>query len=214
MTPKLVIFDCDGILVDSELVSNQILVENLAGHGLEISLSECMDLFVGGTMLGVKSKAQSLGAILPENWVDEIYAQTYARLKQGVDPVKGVVKVLDILDKAGIAYCVASNGSFDKMQITLGQNNMLQRFENNIFSAHELGVSKPDPDLFLLAAGKVAPQDCVVIEDSISGAKAARAAGIKCFGYHEHNDGAALANHGAILFNDMKLLVSLLNLPN
>ncbi len=214
MTPKLVIFDCDGVLVDSELVSNQILMENLSRYGLQISLAECMDLFVGGTMKGVMTKAKSLGANLPKNWVDEVYKATYARLKQGVDPVKGVVNILDRLDAAGIKYCVASNGSVEKMNITLGQNNMLQRFENNMFSAHELGVSKPDPDLFLIAAGNVAPQDCVVIEDSLSGVRAARAAGMKCFGYHEHNDGAALAAEGAILFNDMNLLANLLELPS
>lgn len=212
MKPKLVIFDCDGVLVDSEVVSNLLLVENLGRYGLNVSLSECMGLFVGGTMKGVAVKAASLGANLPENWVDEIYAETYARLKQGVDPVDGVVDVLDKLDAAGVTYCVASNGSREKMQITLGQNAMLERFKNRIFSAHELGVAKPDPDLFLIAAGNIAAQDCVVIEDSLNGVKAARAAGMTCFGYHEHDDGAALKAERAILFNNMADLPALLGL--
>ncbi len=212
MTPKLVIFDCDGVLVDSETVSNQVLVDNLARHGLKITLSECMGLFVGGTMKSVAETARKLGADLPQNWVDQIYSETYARLKQGVDPVKGVVEILDRLDAVGVKYCVASNGSLGKMQITLGQNNMLQRFENAIFSAHELGVSKPDPDLFWIAAGGVARADCVVIEDSLNGVKASIAAGIRCFGYAEHGDGAALSAAGAVVFDNMKNLTNLLEL--
>ncbi len=212
MAPKLVIFDCDGVLVDSEIVSNQVLVENLARYGLHVTLAQCMDLFVGGTMKGVEQQVRNLGADLPTDWVEEIYNETYERLKRGVDPVRGVVDVLDKLDAAGIKYCVASNGSDEKMGITLGQNNMLQRFENAMFSAHELGVAKPDPDLFLIAAGSVSPADCVVIEDSLSGVKAARAAGMRCFGYHEHGDGAALALEKAILFNDMAMLPKMLGL--
>ncbi|MBL4807217.1 MAG: HAD-IA family hydrolase [Rhodobacteraceae bacterium] len=208
--PELVIFDCDGILVDSEVISNQILVDNLGRYGLTVSLDECMGLFVGGSMTGVEAKAKELGAVLPKGWIDEIYTETYARLKQGVAPVAGVVAVLDHLDSVGVAYCVASNGSAAKMQITLGQNGMLDRFQGRIYSAHELGVSKPDPDLFLIAAGDVSAENCVVIEDSLSGVKAARAAGMKCFGYIEHGDGVALAAESAILFDDMTKLPGLL----
>ncbi len=213
--PDLVIFDCDGVLVDSEPVTNQILVDNLARYGLQITLADCMTLFVGGTMRGVESRAREFGANLPANWIDEIYGEIYARLRQGVLPVRGIEAVLDRLEAANIPYCVASNGSEEKMGITLGETGLARRFEGNRFSAHTLGVAKPDPRLFLIAAEKMGhdPAHAVVIEDSPTGVKAAARANIPCFGYAEHDDGARLAAEGAYLFHDMADLPALLHLP-
>jgi len=212
MPPQLVIFDCDGVLVDSEVVSNQVLTNNLARYGLSLQLEECMDLFVGGTMMGVKTKAQSLGAQLPPDWVDEIYEETFVRLKQGVPVIAGIPGILDTLDTIDIPYCVASNGSEDKMAITLGHTGLLARFENVMFSAHTLGTAKPDPHIFLHAAKtfNVIPAACIVIEDSSSGAKAARHANMKCFGYAPHNDGRKLTQEGAEVFHNMSELPDLL----
>lgn len=214
MRPDLVIFDCDGVLVDSEIVSNEVLVDNLAGYGLVLSLEQAMSMFVGGTMRGVGEKARQMGADLPKDWVDEIYSQTYARLELGVDVIKGIPELLDDLDAAGIKYCVASNGSDDKMKITLGQNGLWDRFNGKRFSAHSVGISKPDPGLFLLAAEKagVSLDACVVIEDSLSGVMAAKCAGMRCFGYAPHGGGAALAEHGAHIFDDMGALTTLIGL--
>lgn len=214
MTPDLVIFDCDGVLVDSEPVSNRLLVENLARHNLRLSLDQAMALFVGGTMAGVRDKARAMGAVLPEDWVDEIYAETYTRLRQGVDAIPGVACVLDALDAAGVPYCVGSNGSDQKMAITLGGTGLLPRFAGRLFSAHAYGVAKPDPDLFLIAARAlgVPPARAVVIEDSATGALAAKRAGMACFGYAPQG-GAALAEHGAQVFGDMATLPGLLGLP-
>lgn len=214
MRPDLVIFDCDGVLVDSETVSNEVLVDNLAGYGLVLSLEQAMGMFVGGTMRGVEQKAKEMGANLPDHWIDEIYSQTYARLKQGVDVIKGIPALLDDLDAAGIGYCVASNGSDEKMSITLGQNGLWDRFEGKRFSAHSVGISKPDPGLFLLAAEKagVSPEACIVVEDSVSGATAAKRAGMRCFGYAPHGGGEALAEQNAHIFDDMGILGSLIGL--
>jgi HAD superfamily hydrolase (TIGR01509 family) len=214
MRPDLVIFDCDGVLVDSETVSNEVLVDNLAGYGLVLSLEQAMSMFVGGTMRGVGEKARQMGADLPKDWVDEIYSQTYARLELGVDVIKGIPELLDDLDAASIKYCVASNGSDDKMKITLGQNGLWDRFNGKRFSAHNVGISKPDPGLFLLAAEKagVSPDACVVIEDSLSGVMAAKRAGMRCFGYAPHGGGDVLAEHGAHIFDDMGALTDLLGL--
>lgn len=214
MRPDLVIFDCDGVLVDSETVSNEVLVDNLAGYGLVLSLEQAMSMFVGGTMRGVGEKARQMGAELPKDWVDEIYSQTYVRLELGVDVIKGIPELLDDLDAAGIKFCVASNGSDDKMKITLGQNGLWDRFNGKRFSAHSVGISKPDPGLFLLAAEKagVSPDACVVIEDSLSGVMAAKRAGMRCFGYAPHGSGDALAEHGAQIFDDMGALADLIDL--
>lgn len=208
----LVIFDCDGVLVDSEVVSNQVLVSNLARYGLDLTLKDCMGHFVGGTMTGVMTKARDMGADLPENWIDQIYAETYAGLKMGVPLVRGIPDVLARLDARSIPYCVASNGSPDKMKITLGQNGLWERFEPAMFSAHELGVGKPEPDLFLAAAEHFGAKSPAVIEDSPSGSLAAQRANMRCFGYAEHDDGARLAAHGAQVFHDMADLPALLEL--
>ncbi|APG46024.1 HAD family hydrolase [Phaeobacter porticola] len=199
-TPQLVIFDCDGVLVDSETLSNQVLADNLARHGLQLSLAECMDLFVGGTMADVRTKAIARGADLPENWVDEVYGETYARLRQGVDLVPGIPDLLALLQARGIAFCVASNGSDEKMRITLGQNGLWDLFHPHaMFSAHTLKTGKPDPDLFLAAAChfNVQARDCLVIEDSENGAIAAARAGMRCLGFDPHGTGRRLTPHNA-----------------
>ncbi|KAJ56980.1 hypothetical protein ACMU_00370 [Actibacterium mucosum KCTC 23349] len=198
--PKAVIFDCDGVLVDSEPITNDILHENLAQHGLHIPRDRIEELFVGGTIAGVGDTAREMGAALPDDWVDQIYAAIYARLRAGTPLVAEVLGVLDALDARGIAYAVGSNGSMDKMQITLGQNGLWDRFAGRMFSAHVHAKPKPEPDLYLLAAEQlgVAPADCVVVDDSPSGCIAAQRASIRCFGYAERSDPARLTPHGAI----------------
>ncbi len=213
-TPKLIIFDCDGVLVDSEVIFNEVLSRNLSAHGLPISPVESMSLFVGGTMKTVKERAEEMGATLPDDWIDALYAQAFARLRQGVDMVNGIEDVLDALDAARIPYCVASNGSLEKMEITLGQTGLMKRFPNRIFSAYEVGIAKPDPGLFLHAATTLGhqPDSCVVIEDSVNGVMAAKRAKMKCFGYAEHGDGRKLAAEEAVVFGDMSLLPELLGI--
>ncbi|MFC4214749.1 HAD family hydrolase [Pseudophaeobacter arcticus] len=214
-TPQLVIFDCDGVLVDSERVSNQALVDNLAGHGLELSLERSMQLFVGGTMTSVMQKAISLGADLHDGWIDEIYAETYVALKTGVDLTPGVTALLAVLDHHQIPCCVASNGSEDKMRITLGQNGLWQRFHPTaMFSAHSLGVAKPDPGLFLAAASHfgIQARDCLVVEDSATGAIAAARAGMRCLGFAPVGGGAGLTAAGAEVFHLMSDIPALIGL--
>lgn len=199
----LVIFDCDGVLVDSEVLSNQVIVDNLAGYGVHLSLNECMSLFVGGTMTGVRDKARALGADLPEAWTDQIYAQTYEVLRAGTPLIEGIPELLAQLDAQGIPFCVASNGRPEKMQITLGQNGLWDRFSNVMFSAYVLGVGKPDPTMFRTAARHFDAKSPVVIEDSENGVTAAIKADMRCLGYAAHDDGARLAALGAEVFSDM-----------
>ncbi|OAN78937.1 haloacid dehalogenase [Jannaschia sp. EhC01] len=218
MRPELVIFDCDGVLVDSEPVSNQVTVDALADMGIHMSLDEIMGMFVGKSMAQVAAGVRAMGAPLPgtdAQWITELYAETYARLRKGVDPIPGVVGVLDALDAAGVPYCVASNGSDQKMDITLGATGMAHRFERKRFSAHTLGVSKPDPELFFIAAKymSVVPGRAVVIEDSASGALGAQRAGMRCFGYAPMG-GADLEEVGAQVFRTMDDLPALLGIAD
>ena len=208
----LVIFDCDGVLVDSEVIANRALVRNLAGYGLTLTLEECMSRFVGGTMVGVRDKARSLGADLPEDWVNEVYGEIYAALQSGVPLIDGITALLDTLEQNKVPFCVASNGSPVKMEITLGQNGLWDRFRDVMFSAHVLGTAKPDPTMFRTAAAHFGAQSPVVIEDSPSGATAAIRANMRCLGYAAHDDGARLADIGAEVFSDMADVPGLLGL--
>lgn len=201
----LVIFDCDGVLVDSETIANTVLVENLSGYGLSLTLQDSERLFVGGTMAGVRATAIDMGADLPDDWVDGIYDTIFARLRDGVDVVPGIPELLDHLDARGIPFCVASNGSPEKMRITLGQNGLWDRFEATMVSAYTHGVAKPDPGLFLKAAEPfgVPPDRAVVIEDSRNGVTAAARAGMRCLAYLPEGDGAHFEALGAEIIRHM-----------
>lgn len=214
MRPDLVIFDCDGVLVDSETVSSRALAANLTRHGLTLSLEETMATFVGRSMTGVRDTARAMGAALPEDWIDRIYDDTYAALRNGVDVIPGIPALLDALEGAGIAYCVASNGSDEKMDITLGATGLAPRFDGRRYSAHALGVSKPDPDLFLIAAAAQGadPSRCLVIEDSSSGAIAARCAGMACLGYVPAGHPDRLSAEGATIIRHMDAVAAHLGL--
>ena len=212
--PDLVIFDCDGVLVDSETITNRILAANLTRHGLPMTPDGCMDRFVGGTMRGVGEEARAMGADLPADWVDAIYAEIYAALREGVGVIAGIPALLDRLQAEAIPVAVGSNGSEEKMQITLGQTGLLPRFDGAVFSAHTLGVAKPDPGLYLTAARHfgVDPAHAVVVEDSATGATAAARAGMRCLGYAPHGDGARLAAAGAEVFTAMDTVPTLIGL--
>lgn len=213
MRPELVIFDCDGVLVDSEPITVALLREDLARRGLDLDARVVDRLFTGGTMRGVAEQAAAMGADIPADWVARIYGEMHRRLARGTPVIDGVEAVMDRLDAAGIPYCVGSNGSLQKMQITLGQYPALQkRLDGRLYSAHVLGVAKPEPGLFLKAAADhgVAPGRTAVIDDSPSGCRAARRAEMVCFGYAAHDNGARLAAEGALVFHTMHDLPDLL----
>ena len=193
MTPDLVIFDCDGVLVDSEGITNQLLRDDLATRGLDMPLDQIMSLF-------------GVGADIPVDWVDGFYKEMYAGLARGTPLIDGVTDVLDRLDAVGVPYAVGSNGSLDKMAITLGQHpGVNARLKDHLYSAHVLGIAKPEPDMFLKAAVDfgVAPERCVVVDDSPTGCIAAQRAGMRCLGFAEHDDGSRVAAVGAEVVHSM-----------
>ena len=215
MTPSGVIFDCDGVIVDSEYPTFVLLVQEFADYGLHLSPDQIAQDFTGGTMAGVADMARAKGANLPSDWVPLFYEKLYAHLALGTDLVPGILGVLDHLDARAIPYAVGSNGSDRKMQVTLGQYpGLIARFQGRLFSGQTLGKPKPAPDLYLHAAAAlgVAPSLCVVIEDSPTGARAARAAGMRCMGYAAAGHADGLRAAGAVIFNDMAELPGLLGL--
>lgn len=214
---KYVLFDCDGVLVDSEPVTNRLLRDDLAAHGLDLTVDRVIDLFVGGTMAGVMAEARRMGARLPDDWLDHIYARMFDALARDCDVIPGVPEMLDRLDAAGVGYAVGSNGPMAKMKVTLGRCGLWERLEGRVFSSHDCPAPKPAPDVYLKAAGAagIAPGACVVVEDSASGARAGKAAGMVCLGYVADTPAFKLDGICDRVFSDMADLPGILGIdPN
>lgn len=214
LPPDLVIFDCDGVLVDSEKLTNHVIRDSLARYGLDLPLDRIMTLFVGGTMMGVRDQARAMGAALPDDWLAEIYAEMYAVLAERVEPVPGAIAVLDALDAAGIPYAVGSNGPHAKMAVTLKRTGLAARLQGRVVSREDVKAPKPAPDVYLKAAADagVKPDRCVVVEDSASGAKAGQAAGMFVLGFAAETPAEKLRPHSNIVFSDMSELPRLLGI--
>jgi HAD superfamily hydrolase (TIGR01509 family) len=212
MRIELVIFDCDGVLVDSEPIMNRALAEQLHKIGLALPVSDVMRRFVGKTREECLALAAEIGGReLPRRFGADWDAAAFDALRKEVKPVAGVPEVLRDL---AIPYCVASNGMPDRVRITLDSAGVLRYFEGRIFTSSEVANPKPAPDLFLHAAAsmKATPAACVVIEDTATGVKAARAAGMRVLGYigGTSADAGALERNGAVVFDDMSRLPGLL----
>ncbi|HEX8115372.1 MAG TPA: HAD family hydrolase [Kofleriaceae bacterium] len=180
---QLVIFDCDGVLVDSERITNQVYADLLGELGLVFSLEDMFEHFVGHSMAQCLDKiAGLLGKSPPADFVATYRARSRHALETQLRPVPGIEEAL-----AGIAipWCVASNGAHEKMRLTLGLTGLLPRFEGRLFSVADVARPKPAPDVFLYAARccGVAPGECVVVEDTPTGVAAGVAAGMTVLGY-------------------------------
>jgi len=211
----LVIFDCDGVLVDSEPLANASFSRALKAQGLDWSVEETMRRLMG---LSLKSCFEiveaELGRKLPDDFLEKMQAVTYQSFRDApLQPVAGVKEAVLALQADGLATCVASSGSPEKMKFTLGLTGLWDLFEGRIFSASQVPRGKPFPDLFLHAAIAMneQPFDCVVVEDSVPGIQAAKSAGMRVLGYvgAPHSDRDAMAAAGAFLFTDMKQLPDL-----
>ena len=211
--PKLVIFDCDGILVDTENLANRRLAEWLTAAGYPTSFEYCRKNFSGHSMVSVQKVVEATGVSLGDDFVDRWNAGLPDLFAHGVEAVPYVREFVEAVRAAGIAYCVATSARMSKMHITLGQTGLLPLFEHALFSSTMVGRGKPFPDLFLHAAKTMgfAPADCIVIEDSVAGTQAGIAAGMRVFSYHGDplSDRDGLAEAGGILFDDMRELAGL-----
>jgi HAD superfamily hydrolase (TIGR01509 family) len=208
MPLELVIFDCDGVLVDSEPITTRTIVEAVGEAGLAWTCEDVRRRFHGGRLAHVLAAAEGdLGRPLAEDFVERFRARLYERLRAEVRPVPGVRAALEALPWP---CCVASNGPRAKMEATLGSTGLLARFEGRVFSAYEVGSFKPDPGLFLHAAATLGaePGACAVVEDSSGGLRAARAAGMRAVAYVGH--GLPTDTTDALVLQDMRRLPELL----
>lgn len=213
--PEAVLFDCDGVLVDSEPLTFAQIQEEFAEHGLHMTIPELEPLFIGHTIEETGDYARAHGAMLPADWADGFYDRMCARLARGTALMPGVEALLDRLDAAGVGYAVGSNGRMQKMRATLGQHRALwARLDGRLFSGQDLGMPKPRPDLYLHAARSIGadPARCVVIEDTATGASAGIAAGMRVLGYAPSGENPRLKAVGAEIFRDMAEVPGLLGL--
>ncbi len=207
----LIIFDCDGVLVDSERIANAVFARVLEEEcGLQFSLEEMFDRFVGHSQVQCMQIVEDLTGETPPSGLWYRYKQEInLELKNKVEAVNGIEAVLRDID---LPYCVASSGSHDKMKITLGKTGLAKYFNANIFSSSEVANGKPHPDIYRYAAeskGVLEPGHCLVIEDSPVGVQGAVAAGMTVFGYAELMKAEKLLAAGAHLtFDKMDNLFS------
>jgi len=180
--PDLIIFDCDGVLVDSEVLSCRCLSEVLAGYGISLGLDQALDLFLGRSMTAVLDHYKTIGRLDPERFSAELRAGVRAAFLSALCPIEGVSSVLEGLQ---IPHCVASSSDLDRISFSLSLTGLASHFDGRLYTSQMVERGKPAPDLFLHAAERMQadPSRTLVIEDSISGVRAGKAAGMTVWGF-------------------------------
>ncbi|MFF0667526.1 HAD family hydrolase [Streptomyces tendae] len=208
----LVIFDNDGVLVDSEPISNRLLAGYLTELGHPTSYEDSLRDYMGGAMHRVHDLVlERTGRRLPSDFDDVFHGRVFAAFERELEPVPGAVDVLEKLAAEGVAYCVASSGSHERIRTGHRKTGLDRWFDDErIFSSQDVGRGKPAPDLFLHAAERmgVAPERCAVVEDSPLGVRAAVAAGMDVYGFTAMTPADRLAG-ATRLFGDMGELADL-----
>jgi HAD superfamily hydrolase (TIGR01509 family) len=210
---RLVIFDCDGVLVDSEPVANRVIAEELTALGWPMATEEATRRFLGVSLADLQPiVAAHLGTALPAGWAASIQARIVAALAAEAVAIPGAVATLHALRRMGLAWRIASNSSHEEMAAKFHRVGIAALVAGRLHSFTDVAQGKPAPDLFLAAAATegVGPAECVVVEDSPPGVRGAVAAGMDCLGFAPHGDGAALRAEGAVPFQGLSELPGLL----
>ncbi|HEX7610276.1 MAG TPA: HAD-IA family hydrolase [Solirubrobacteraceae bacterium] len=200
-SPSLIIFDCDGVLVDSERISNGVLADALTAEGVPTTLAQARRDYQGLLLGEVLARAQErAGRDLPAGWLDRYERERELAFRRELRPVPGAEDAVRAARAAGVAVCVASQGKLAKTRLSLELTGLRELFEQGaLFSAESVARGKPHPDLFLHAAAAMGaePARCVVVEDTPSGVRAGVAAGMRVQGYAADGDEGALRAAGA-----------------
>jgi len=207
---QCIIFDCDGVLVDSEEISNTILIHMANEIGAEITMEYALENFAGKSLTASFEHIEKLiQKSLPNTFEKEYRRRTFSAFKTDLKPIDGVHH---LLDNISIPFCVASSGPVEKIKLNLTTTNLIEKFENRIFSSYEIGSWKPNPEIFLYAAKKMGfePHQCVVIEDSLAGIKAGIKGGFKVFGFANDTNKTKFKKEGVDVFFNMSELFELL----
>lgn len=211
---KCIIFDCDGVLVDSEVLGNQVMVDMANEHGANIDIVYAMKNFKGSFLKDcIRQVENILGKPLPEDFEAHYRKRSFDIFKKDLQPIKGVEKVLENLD---IPFCTASSGPQEKIKLNLETAGLLNFFEGNIFSCYDIGKWKPDPAIFLYAVEVMgySPEECLVIEDSIFGVMAAKNGGFDVLGFAVDNEDDSFVEQATDVFYDMEELIPMIETIN
>ena len=203
---KCIIFDCDGVLVDSEATSIGVIVDLAGEMGHSMNLEKAIAEFSGQSLQYCFEYIENAsGQKFPTDIANIYRTRTYKAFEESLKPISGIH---ELLERLKIPCCVASNAPLDKIQLNLGLLKLTHFFGNNIFSAYDIQKWKPEPDLFLHAAKTMGfePKDCLVVEDSLAGVLAAKAGGFEVMGYASSRTAGQLKQAGATVFYDMNLL--------
>jgi HAD superfamily hydrolase (TIGR01509 family) len=213
----LVIFDCDGVLIDSEALCDRVMSAELHRAGWALSPDECHRMFIGLTFPDIQQAAEThLGRPLGSDWTDTIVQRVTAVMAVEAGPIPGARQALEATTALGLPFRIASNSSRQEMAAKFGRAGLADLVEGRIHSAYDLVArgkrGKPDPDLFLEAAAaeNIPPAACIVIEDSVAGVRAAVAAGMTCLGFSPDGDGAHLRDAGALPLTSLAALPDVL----
>lgn len=182
----LLIFDCDGVLVDSEVVVAPVVAQCFAAHGAVMTADDVLDRFTGlANPEMIRRVSHEFGVEFPDGFLEHMERAEMVALERELQPVPGMVEVLEELGETSAAWCVASSSAPERIRRSLEVTGLASFFGDHVFSASEVARPKPAPDLFLHAASVmgVAPASCVVIEDSVFGVAAGVAAGMRVVGF-------------------------------
>lgn len=183
---RLVIFDCDGVLVDSEPIALEVLVDALAFKGIVMDADGAAERFLGRSIASMADVVrQEFGVEIDQEFLRQMREALYARFRRELQPIAGIKQVVTTLKERGIAWCVASSSQRERIELSLAATGLLEHFKPSIFSATMVKNGKPAPDLFLYAAAAmgVDPAACLVVEDSPAGIVAAQAAGMAVYAF-------------------------------
>lgn len=205
-----IIFDCDGVLVDSEAISAKVFQDMILELGTEIDFETVLEQITGTSMKeNLLFISEIINGELPADFETDFRKRSYEAFKTDLKPIKGIH---DLLKKIKVSVGVASSGPIEKIRLNLTTTNLINFFGENIFSSYEIGRWKPDPEIYLHAAKVMGfkPGECAVIEDSLPGILAAKAGGFDVYGFANDKNKAAFGKLGATTFSTMKELVNLL----
>lgn len=216
--PAAILFDCDGVLADSEALAARVVAEDLAERGWPVSSAECRSIFLGRAVPDMKPVIEARFGPLPETWPREMARRLTECMARDVIPIPGALAALSRVAQSGIPLACASNSSRSELAAKLDRLGIARVFGNRIFSFEDVARPKPAPDIYQAAAQAcgAAPEDCVVVEDSLPGIRAGVAAGCRVLAYAGEMPGEIpverLAAEGAEPFGDMGALPALLGL--
>lgn len=205
MNPELIIFDCDGVLIDSEGVASTVIARELTTLGWAMDAQDSMDLFIGMSITDMEPIIEArLGHKLPPGWRPALAQKLVDALGTQSKLIPGAAELLAEVTAMGINWRIASNSSDEEMAVKFARTGLTELTQGRAHSASSViargGRAKPAPDVFLAAAASadVAPERCIVLEDSALGVTGAVAAGMTCYGYAPHGGDAALRAAGAV----------------